>query len=139
MVLQLKFSISYIVCIFTSMNNVHIFYMLSDNSLDVRVHLHLWFIFSTSDLDVLISESMSRTVMEGVSMWKCHLCERSSKDKSIIRRHIESHFPGVNVCPYCGQPSKTRRSLQMHILNHHGPQTVQQLFIINNALPILMK
>jgi len=77
------------------------------------------------DLDVLISESMSRAIVGGVSVWKCHLCQRSSKDKSIIRRHIESHFPGCNECPYCGQPSKTRRSLQMHILNHHGPKNVQ--------------
>jgi len=77
------------------------------------------------DLDVLISESMSRTVEEGVALWKCHLCERSSKDKSIMRHHIETHFPGQNVCQYCGQASKTRKSLRMHIANHHGPRNIQ--------------
>ena len=85
----------------------------------------LWLIYSSSDLDGLISESMSRTMVEGVALWMCHLCERSSKDKSIIRHHIETHFPGRNECPYCGQPSKTRKSLRMHISNHHGQRTVQ--------------
>jgi len=72
------------------------------------------------DLDVLISESMSRTVIQGAALWKCHLCERSSKDKSIMRHHIETHFPGENICPHCGQASKTRKSLRMHMANHHG-------------------
>ena len=75
---------------------------------------------STSDLDVLISESMSKAVEHGVAVWRCHLCERSSKDKSIMRHHIETHYPGQNVCQYCGQASKTRKSLKMHIANHHG-------------------
>jgi len=72
------------------------------------------------DLDVLISQSMSKAVEHGVAVWRCHLCERSSKDKSIMRHHIETHYPGQNVCQYCGQASKTRKSLRMHIANHHS-------------------
>ena len=90
-------------------------------------------IVSTSDLDGLISQSLSRTVVEGVAMWMCHLCERSSKDKSIIRRHIETHFPGANECPYCGQQSKTRRSLQMHIWKFHMVKK-KELYVLNNVV-----
>jgi len=74
------------------------------------------------ELDSLISESMSKSLVEGVALWMCHLCERSSKDKSIIRHHVETHFPGRNVCPLCGQPSKTRKALKMHIATQHGQQ-----------------
>merc|ERR1712179_655917 len=54
------------------------------------------------ELDTLISQSMSKSTVEGVALWMCHLCERSSKDKSIIRHHVETHYPGRNVCPLCG-------------------------------------
>jgi len=77
---------------------------------------------SNKELDSLISESMSKSLVEGVALWMCHLCERSSKDKSIIRHHVETHFPGRNVCPLCGQPSKTRKALKMHIATQHGQQ-----------------
>ena len=75
---------------------------------------------SPTDLDTLISQSMSKSLVEGVALWMCHLCERSSKDKSIIRHHVETHFPGRNVCPLCGQPSKTRKALRQHMATQHG-------------------
>ena len=76
--------------------------------------------FSNLELDTLISQSMSKTTVEGVGLWVCHLCERSSKDKSIIRHHVETHFPGRNVCSMCGQPSKTRKALRQHMASQHG-------------------
>ena len=72
------------------------------------------------DLDVLISESMSRTVEEGVALWRCHLCDRSSKNKFIMRHHIETNFPQENARHYCGQALQTRKGLRMHIVSHHG-------------------
>ena len=48
--------------------------------------------FFNLELDTLISQSMSKTTVEGLALWVCHLCERSSKDKSIIRHHVETHL-----------------------------------------------
>merc|ERR1712192_42099 len=81
--------------------------------------------------------SMSRTVEEGVALWKCHLCERSSKDKSIMRHHIETHFPDLDgliaqsmravvddfgsrvwKCEVCSKTNKDKTNIRKHVETH---------------------
>ena len=78
---------------------------------------------SFSELDALIAKSMSQVYHSEWgkgAMWKCDVCSRTNKDKSIIKHHVETHFHFQQTCPYCGQQMKTRKSLKMHISNLHS-------------------
>lgn len=72
-----------------------------------------------SDLDTMISECMSKD--SGGNVWVCHVCQKSNKDKSRIRSHVETHFDGYShVCTVCGRSSKSREALRKHMSNIHA-------------------
>ena len=53
-------------------------------------------------------------------IWKCNHCGKEDKDKSMMKRHVESHFHFKHYCPYCGREYKSRPSLQCHISTKHN-------------------
>jgi len=74
------------------------------------------------DLDELIAKNMEKYYLEDnrTCAWQCLLCGKNNKDKSIVKHHVETHFPGyAQQCPYCQNMMKTRKSLKMHILREH--------------------
>jgi len=72
------------------------------------------------DLDELIAKSMSLIVDEtGSRVWTCHLCNRTNKHKSDIRRHMEIHLEIQNQCPHCDKQVQTREALRKHIYRYH--------------------
>jgi len=75
------------------------------------------------DLDVLIAKNMDKYYLEDdkTCAWQCLLCGKNNKDKSIVKHHVETHFPGFSQqCPHCQHMMKTRKSLKMHILREHS-------------------
>jgi len=56
----------------------------------------------------------------GGALWQCEQCGKQDRDKSMMKRHIESrHFSFQQTCPYCGRTYKSRPSLQAHISQKH--------------------
>ena len=81
-----------------------------------------------SGLDELIAQNMSKVrVMEDAgtgqtitSTWNCNVCGRKYKDKTKMKHHVETHQDViVQVCPYCGQKMKTRKSLKKLRITGH--------------------
>eukprot|EP00092_Neocalanus_flemingeri_P038166 GFUD01041543.1.p1 GENE.GFUD01041543.1~~GFUD01041543.1.p1 ORF type:complete len:344 (-),score=71.41 GFUD01041543.1:458-1489(-) len=75
------------------------------------------------DLDEQIAKNMEKFLLEDGRnyAWQCTLCGRNNKDKSIVKHHVETHFPGyAQQCPYCQNMMKTRKSLKMHIIREHS-------------------
>jgi len=80
------------------------------------------------DLDEQIAKNMDKFLLEDGRnyAWQCLLCGRNNKDKSIVKHHVETHFPGyAQQCPYCQNMMKTRKSLKMHIIREHSGRKVQ--------------
>ena len=63
-----------------------------------------------------------RTVVDdlGSRVWTCDFCNRTNKDKTYIKKHVETHFDGFeHHCPLCGKQSKSRNAMRMHMANYH--------------------
>jgi len=68
----------------------------------------------------LVLESMTSLAGAGKgTLWQCNHCGKEDKDKSMMKRHVESHFHFKHTCPYCGKDYKSRPSLQCHISTKH--------------------
>jgi len=75
-----------------------------------------------SNLEEEIDKRMTRLVGEhgeGV-MYSCQVCQRTYKDKTKMKHHIETHLDSFQICPICSQQCKTRRTLKTHIARTHG-------------------
>lgn len=74
-----------------------------------------------SDLDALIEQSMCFYVDDyGTKLWKCNICNKTNKDKTSIRRHMEQHFEGFqHNCLNCDFVGKTREALRRHKYRQH--------------------
>lgn len=80
----------------------------------------LFHLFIT-DLDDLIAQSMQAVYDDlGGRAWKCEVCKKINKDKTNIRKHVETHFQGFeHHCTICGKQSKSREALRKHMSNYH--------------------
>jgi len=71
-----------------------------------------------SQLDAQISSMMYKTDQA----WHCGVCDRTSKGKINISRHIEAthleNHPGLN-CDICGETVRTRNALRQHKSDRH--------------------
>ena len=67
-------------------------------------------------LDETIQTMMER--FEG--SWKCIICEKTDKRRSIMARHMEAkHIEGVcHPCYYCEKSFRSRNSLAVHKISH---------------------
>ena len=51
----------------------------------------------------------------GRTMWQCAQCHFSSKVRSTVKEHIETHISGFSCpCPMCQKTCKTRNALPIH-------------------------
>jgi len=75
---------------------------------------------NSKDLEYLVLGSLKSVTGAGRgTLWQCTHCGKEDKDKSMLKRHIESHFHFKHSCPYCGKEYKSRPSLQCHISTKH--------------------
>merc|ERR1719481_747636 len=75
---------------------------------------------NSKELDDLIAQSMSLFVdNSGSRVWNCDLCNKTNKDKSYIRRHMEIHMQVQHQCPHCDKQVQTREALRKHIYRYH--------------------
>ena len=59
---------------------------------------------------------------EGVMIYKCTLCGKTSRQKHNTRNHIESvHFPHMfsYTCSFCSKTYNSKNSLHVHISTKH--------------------
>jgi len=74
-----------------------------------------------SQLDAQISSMMYK----GDKAWHCGVCDRTSRGKINISRHIEAthleNHPGIN-CEICGETVRTRNALRQHRADRHRGQ-----------------
>jgi len=73
----------------------------------------------SSEIEDIVLESMSSVSTERGVLWQCNYCGKQDKDKSMMKRHVESHFSFKQTCPYCHRMYKSRPSLQAHISQKH--------------------
>ena len=67
------------------------------------------------DLNETIALNMEKVDGFGGLSWRCMLCGQENKDKSRIKRHVETHFPQFSYpCNVCGCVYKNRRSFKIH-------------------------
>lgn len=52
--------------------------------------------------------------------WICIPCQTGFRDKTDLRRHVESkHIAAEVICPICSRSYKTRESFSKHMLKIH--------------------
>ena len=62
---------------------------------------------------------------DGKPLHRCTLCGKTGKDRSNLRRHVESvHFPASfhYNCQYCEKVFNAKNTLNVHISRHHRDQ-----------------
>ena len=53
---------------------------------------------------------------EGRTGWQCIDCNKYSKTKANLKKHVEIHIEGLSFsCKYCDKVCKTRNSLNLHV------------------------
>ena len=75
------------------------------------------------ELDEMIALNMKRVDNDGVglTMWQCMLCQKTNRDKTIMKHHVEIHFPQfTHPCVDCGNAYKTRRTLKLHVCSRRS-------------------
>ena len=72
----------------------------------------------SDELDAQIHSMMYK----GDKAWHCAVCDRTSRGKINISRHIEAthleNHPGIN-CEICGETVRTRNALRQHRADRH--------------------
>ena len=55
-----------------------------------------------------------------LGLWQCQVCQKTSKQKGDMKKHLEIHLERVSYpCEICGKSYMTRRSLMTHKSNSH--------------------
>jgi len=76
------------------------------------------------ELDMLVAQSISR-VEDPYSglLWQCNVCQKTNKDKTNIKKHIETHISGfTHSCSVCTKTFGSRESLRIHMYSHKQRQ-----------------
>ena len=91
--------------------------------LDMPFHnkkLRIFSFFFIDDLEAEIASMMYQ--IEESKAWVCSVCEKESRGKTDITRHIEAihieNHPGY-PCPLCSSVSKSRDTLRKHVSRVH--------------------
>jgi hypothetical protein len=70
-----------------------------------------------SDIKAKI-DSMTEKTVKGE--YRCTVCGKTRRDKTDIRRHIETHLEGVfHPCNLCGKVSRSSDALRVHVSAYH--------------------
>ena len=76
--------------------------------------------FNFIDVETELNENMTRDI-DG--LWKCLLCEYSSRMKGHVKQHLESkHLSVTYSCLYCSKTCPSKNALSMHTLRMHKKQ-----------------
>ena len=71
---------------------------------------------SIDDVKAAVDELLER---DG-ELWICKTCEKSSRDKSNMKKHVEIHIEGLSFeCQLCGQTFRSRDILSNHKKRFH--------------------
>ena len=63
----------------------------------------------------------------GKTSWQCAQCHFTSKIRSTVKEHIETHITGfVHQCPYCEKTCKTRNALRVHTVRAHNRHHLEE-------------
>ena len=66
-------------------------------------------------------EEIDKMVVKDGNTYKCGVCGRNSRDRSNVRRHVETHVDGLAYpCEYCPKSLKTKNAHYMHIIRNHS-------------------
>jgi len=94
------------------------------------------------ELDRQVNELMvsSYDAVAGKTSWQCAQCHFTSKVRSTVKEHIETHIEGfLHQCPYCVKTCKTRNALRVHVIRGHNKSSqmgqVQQMSPTNSSSP----
>ena len=69
-----------------------------------------------SELDKLVNSMLAK--VDG--LWTCTKCGKTNNDKTMAKRHIETHIEGVShPCGFCGKTLRSRNCLKVHISRTH--------------------
>ena len=69
---------------------------------------------SIEELNQLLAENMEK--ING--MYMCKICQKTSKDKTNLGKHVESHLEGLCFsCNECPQQYRSRDALRKHKCN----------------------
>ena len=53
--------------------------------------------------------------------YRCTVCERKTKDKRDMKRHLETHLSGLSyTCSQCSKSFRSSNSLRMHDIRNHS-------------------
>jgi len=69
------------------------------------------------DVDAQIESFLVKALdSEGRAGWQCIDCNKYSKTKANLKKHVEIHITGLSFsCKYCDKVCKTRNSLNRHV------------------------
>ena len=71
--------------------------------------------------DVRLHEQLERSIERHMGLWKYKICDKTSTDKSKIKRHAETHVEGeTRTCNICRINFATSNSLSGHIAHIHS-------------------
>ena len=88
----------------------------SEESTHLEAKMFISFKDETNELNKMINSMLEYE--DG--HWKCGRCGQTKKDKTRVKRHIETHIDGIShPCGHCDKSLKTRNALQSHIYKHH--------------------
>merc|ERR1712179_337790 len=90
-------------------------------AMDVKDEMKEDSLTSSSILDIQIEAKLEVMMEKNEGMWKCNNCGKTAKDKSLLKRHVETHIQDVQLtCHHCKKVSSTRTQLKGHIANMHS-------------------
>ena len=86
----------------------------------------------TKEIFAELDEQISQAVMQvvdpnGLRVWSCVVCQKTSKEKRDLLRHVEIHYSLEQNCIYCGKTAKNREALRTHIKTYHRQSSKQHL------------
>ena len=74
---------------------------------------------NTEDVKAKIDSMMKRVINENYK-FKCNACQKTSTDKTVMSRHVETHIKGLSyLCKECEKVFRTSNSLYQHANKLH--------------------
>ena len=80
-----------------------------------------------------LTETIFSMMIESNSGWRCVQCGKESKNKGLLKMHIESEHMGIShTCEMCGHTYKTKCSFRNHF--YDGACKAKSLVVIDSSI-----